>query len=84
MVAHRKHMESKEAQAAYGKRAAVAEFPDAWLKERLGLRKFRLRGLRKARDELLWSLLAYHVAHWIRLLWRRGEPAVCPAAALAA
>ena len=84
MVAHRKHMESEEAQAAYGKRAEVAEFPNAWLKERIGLRKFRLRGLRKARDELMWSLLAYNVAHWIRLVWRRGEPAVCPAAAMAA
>ena len=29
----------------------LAEFPNAWLKERMGVRKFRVRGLRKARAE---------------------------------
>ena len=48
----------------------LAEFPNAWLKERMGARKFRVRGLRKARAELLWTLLAYNIAQWIRLAWK--------------
>ncbi len=65
-------MDSEEAQEAYRRRAEVAEFPNACLKERMGLRKFRLRGLNKARLELLWAVLAYNVKHWIRLVWRRA------------
>ncbi len=53
----------------------VAEFPNAWLKERFGVRKFRVRGLRKARSELLWAMLAYNVRAWIRLVWQQPEGA---------
>ena len=62
----------------------MAEFPNACLKERMRLRKFRLRGLRKARSELLWAVLAYNVGHWIRLVWRRTVPVARLAAAAAA
>ena len=41
-----------------------------WLKERFGVRKFRVRGLLKARAELLWATLAYSVAQWVRLVCR--------------
>ncbi|ERP94442.1 hypothetical protein Q669_31475 [Labrenzia sp. C1B10] len=34
-------------------RARLAEFVNAWLKEKLGLRRFRVRGLQKARTEAL-------------------------------
>ena len=44
----------------------MAEFPNAWLKERLGVRKFRVRGIGKARSELMWALLAYNVRQWVR------------------
>ena len=57
------------AKEAYRRRSEVAEFPNAWLKERFGVRKFRVRGLRKARSELLWAMLAYNVRVWIRLAW---------------
>ena len=50
--------------------AETAEFPNAWLKERFGVRKFRVRGLSKVRAELLWAMLAYNVAQWVRLVWR--------------
>ena len=69
IAAHREWMQSEEAQAACRPRAEVAEFLNAWLKERTGLRKFRVKGLHKARSELLWAVLAYNVKHWIRLLW---------------
>ena len=39
----------------------------------MGLRKFRGKGLHKARSELLWALLAYNVKHWIRLVWRSAS-----------
>ncbi len=72
MAAHQKWMDSEKAPAAYRRRAEAAEFPNAWLKERMGLRKFRLRGLHKARSELPCAVLADDVKHWIRLVWRRG------------
>jgi len=50
-----------------------AEFPNAWLKERFGVRKFRVRGLRKARSELLWAMMAYNVRVWIRLAWKPAD-----------
>ena len=63
-------MEAAENRAIYRRRGAVAEFPNAWIKEKLGLRKFRLRGLWKAGLELVWASLTYNVMQWIRLSWR--------------
>src|SRR5215510_1602852 len=63
-------METEQAKAIYKQRAAVAEFPHAWIKDKLGLRQFRLRGLEKVRTEALWACLTYNVQQWIRLSWR--------------
>jgi hypothetical protein len=49
-------------------RGAVAEFPHAWLKAKIGLRQFRVRGLQKVRCEALWACLAYNLLPWVRLL----------------
>ena len=70
----RKKMEEEAYQAIYRKRGAVAEFPNAWIKEKLGLRKFRVRGKAKAGSELLWACLTYNIMQWVRLIWRK--PAV--------
>jgi len=70
VVAFRQKMETEAAQQAYKQRGAVAEFPNAWIKDKLGLRQFRLRGLAKVRMELLWACLTYNVQQWIRLCWR--------------
>ena len=56
--------------AIYRQRGAVAEFPNAWIKEKLGLRQFRLRGLLKVLLEVLWACLTYNIQQWIRLRWR--------------
>jgi hypothetical protein len=48
----------------------VAEFPNCWIKEKIGLRKFRLRGMAKAKTEALWAVLTYDVMQWVRLSWR--------------
>lgn len=50
----------------------MAEFPNAWIKEKLGLRQFRLRGLVKVRLEVLWAALTYNIQQWVRLSWRAG------------
>ena len=63
-------METEQAKAIYKQRAPVAEFPHAWIKDKLGLRKFRLRGLKKVRTEALWACFTYNVQQWIRLSWR--------------
>jgi hypothetical protein len=67
VAAFRKKMEQPEKQAIYRQRGPVAEFPNAWIKEKLGLRKFRVRGLLKAGAELLWACLTYNIMQWIRL-----------------
>ena len=63
-------METHEAKKIYGQRGAVAEFPNAWIKEKIGLRQFRLRGLVKVGMEALWAALTYNIKQWIRLCWR--------------
>jgi transposase len=70
VVAYREKMETEEAKKSYGKRSEVAEFPNLWIKEKLGLRKFRLRGLTKAGMEATWACLTYNIQQWIRLSWR--------------
>lgn len=69
----RKKMEQPESKAIYRQRAEVAEFPNAWIKEKLGIRKFRVRGLLKAGLEMLWGCLTYNALQWIRL--NRLQPA---------
>lgn len=66
-----KKMETDEAKAIYRKRAEVAEFPNAWIKEKFGLRQFRLRGLVKVGIEALWACLTYNIKLWIRRCWRK-------------
>lgn len=70
MVAFQAKMETPEAQAIYKQRAGVAEFPNAWIKDKIGLRQFRLRGLLKVTLEAVWACLTYNICQWIRLCWR--------------
>ena len=63
-------MQTATAKAVYRQRGAVAEFPNAWIKDKLGLKQFRLRGLIKVRLEILWAALTYNIQQWIRLSWR--------------
>lgn len=70
VVAFIEKMATEEARAIYKKRGEVAEFPNAWIKEKFGLRQFRLRGLIKVGMETLWACLTYNIKLWIRLVWR--------------
>jgi len=63
-------MRTEAARKIYRLRGAVAEFPNAWLKTKIGLRQFCLRGLKKVRCEVLWACLTYNIQHWVRLRWK--------------
>ena len=63
-------MKTAEAQEIYKQRAQTAEFPIAWLKEKIGLRRFRVRGLLKAELEALWACITHNLQHWVRLRWK--------------
>ena len=67
MLAFRQKMETEEAQAGYRRRGRVVEFCHAWIKSKLGLRQFHVRGLRKVQVEMLWACLTYNLQQWIRL-----------------
>ena len=71
VAAYAERMRQESARALYRKRGPVAEFPHAWIKEKLGLRKFHVRGLVKAGIEALWAALTYDIQQWARLCWRR-------------
>jgi hypothetical protein len=67
---HAAKMQTEEAKQIYKQRGQIAEFPWAWIKEKLGLRRFRVRGLVKARLETVWVCVTYNIQQWIRLRWR--------------
>jgi len=76
VIAFRKKMASEEAQQRYGRRGRIVEFCHAWIKTKLGLRQFHVRGLVKAQTEMLWACLTYNLQNWIRLSKLRAKPAV--------
>ena len=67
LTAFREKMAGAEAQRQYRRRAQVVEFCHAWIKCKLGLRQFHVRGRIKARAEALWACLTYNLQQWIRL-----------------
>ena len=75
VVGFREKMATDQAQAQYRRRSRVAEFCHAWIKSKLGLRQFHVRGLVKVQTELLWACLTYNLQHWARLNKLRAAPA---------
>jgi transposase len=67
VIAFRQKMATPEAQKGYRRRGRVAEFCHAWIKSKLGLERFHVRGIFKAQTEMLWACLTYNLQHWIRL-----------------
>jgi hypothetical protein len=63
-------MQTEAARAAYRRRAPVAECSNLWRKAKFGLRQFCVRGLQKARCEVLWACLTYNIRQWFRLRWK--------------
>jgi hypothetical protein len=69
VLAFEAKMKTEEALTIYKERAGVAETPNAWFKDKFGLRQFRLRGLAKVGMETVWASLTYNISQWIRLCW---------------
>ena len=67
VLAFREKMANEEAQVQYRRRSQIAEFCHAWIKSKLGLRQFHVRGLLKVQMEMLWACLTYNLQQWIRL-----------------
>ena len=72
----REKMQTEAYRLLYRKRSEVAEFPNAWLKDKLGLRRLRLRGLAKVSTESLWAVFTYNLQQAIRLGLRQPQLAV--------
>ena len=60
-------MQSEAGKAIYKKRGPLIEFPNAWFKEKLKLRRFVTRGLKKVRCETFWAALTYNFQTYFRL-----------------
>ncbi len=71
--AFKQKMQTEPAKAIYRQRGAIAEFPNAWIKEKLGLRQFHVRGWLKVKMETLWVCLTYNIQQWVRLVWRAAR-----------
>jgi transposase len=67
-TAWRKRMQTDEAKEIYKQRSPTSERPNAEFQERLGLRSFAVRGLRRVRCVALWTALAYNVIHFAESL----------------
>jgi len=68
--AFQERMESAVGKEIYRRRGEVAEFPNAWVKDKIGLRRFSLVGRTKVQMEALWVCMTYNIQQWIRLVWR--------------
>lgn len=71
VAAMRRELATPEAQAIYRQRGPVAEFPNARIKDKIGLHKFHVHWLAKATLEAIWACLTYNIPLWIRLSWRK-------------
>lgn len=68
--AFKEKMQTDSAKGIYKLRSQTAEFPNAWIKEKIGLRQFRLQGWKKVEMESLWACITYNIQRWIGLKWR--------------
>ncbi len=62
-----RHHRNAHAKAIYKQRAPVAEFPNAWLKDKLKWVRLRCRGAVKVRAEALWACLTYNLQRYFKL-----------------
>lgn len=62
-------MQTPEVKAIYKQRSQLAEFCNAWIKDKMRLRQFRLRGLIKVTLEITLAAIAFNIKQWIRLRW---------------
>ena len=75
VMAFRQKMAREEVPKRYRRRGRIVEFCHAWIKSKLGLRQFHVRGLKKVQMEMLWAGLTYNLQFWIRLCKLLTTPA---------
>jgi hypothetical protein len=67
-TAFKAKMTTEEAQQIYAQqRSQIAEFPQAWITERCGLRQFRRRGRWPVSMEATWACLSYNHRTMVQL-----------------
>ncbi len=77
VLAYREKIQTAQAKQIYKKRGQVAEFSNLWIKAKIQLRQFSVRGLAKVTTEALWVCLTYNIQQWLRLCWRSKQLANC-------
>ena len=60
-------MATADAKAIYKQRAPVAEFPNAWLKDKLRWLRVRCRSRAKVQAEALWACITYNLQRYFKL-----------------
>ena len=63
----REKMASDEGKAIFKLRSPVAEFPHAWIKDKLNWVRIRTRDLLKVMAEALWVTLVYNMQRYFAL-----------------
>jgi transposase len=67
LQAYHAKMKTEVGKAIYKQRAPVAEFPHAWLKDKLRWTRLRCRGLMKVKAEAFWAALTYNLQRYFKL-----------------
>ncbi|MDQ2777683.1 MAG: IS1182 family transposase [Acidobacteriota bacterium] len=67
METYHAKMATEKGKAIYKQRAPVAEFPHAWMKDKLKWTRLRCRGLVRVRAEALWVALTYNLQRYFKL-----------------
>jgi hypothetical protein len=66
VTAIRREDAAARGEAIYKRRAPPAEFPNAWIKTKLKLRRFSTRGLDKVRCEAIRAALTFNLQRMLR------------------
>lgn len=65
--AFKERMATEQARAVYRRRSQICEFPNMYIKERAGVRRFHVSGLRKVQMEALWVALTFNIVRRLAL-----------------
>jgi len=72
-------LKTESGKKTYARRAHLAETPNGFIKDVLGLRQFLLRGLDKVRTEWLWACTAFNIRKLMIAMQKlRAEVAIKP------
>ena len=67
VMSFKRKMQTEEAKEIYRQRSQYAEFPNLWVKIKIGLQQFSLRGLAKVTMEAKWAALTFDIQRYLKL-----------------